>query len=294
MEASRDLVGRRKDGSEFPVEIGLNPIKTRRGVLILSVIVDITERKRLERLKDTFVSTVSHELRTPLTSICGSLGLLMGTAAKDLPERTVRLLTLAQSNSERLVKLVNDILDIEKLEAGQVVFKFKLVELRPLIEQVVDGNRGFADAYLVWLRLDIQGEAQVWADPDRLSQVVTNLISNAIKFSRPDGEVVVAAKEQNGSIRLSVRDHGDGIPAEFKPRIFQKFAQADGSNTKKTGGTGLGLSIVKEIVTRLNGNVGFADAPGGGTVFYVDLPCVEQPAVNQRPPQAMPVAVQSA
>ena len=105
---------------------------------------------------------------------------------------------------------------------------------------------------------------------------------------------MVAAKEQNGSIRLSVRDHGDGIPAEFKPRIFQKFAQADGSNTKKTGGTGLGLSIVKEIVTRLNGNVGFADAPGGGTVFYVDLPCVEQPAVNQRPPQAMPVAVQSA
>ena len=262
MEASRDLVGRRKDGSEFPVEIGLNPIKTRRGVLILSVIVDITERKRLERLKDTFVSTVSHELRTPLTSICGSLGLLMGTAAKDLPERTVRLLTLAQSNSERLVKLVNDILDIEKLEAGQVVFKFKLVELRPLIEQVVDGNRGFADTYLVGLRLDIQGEAQVWADPDRLSQVVTNLISNAIKFSRPDGEVVIAAKEQNGSIRLSVRDHGNGIPAEFKPRIFQKFAQADGSNTKKTGGTGLGLSIVKEIVTRLSGDVGFADAPG--------------------------------
>ena len=259
---SRDLVGRRKDGSEFPVEIGLNPIKTRRGVLILSVIVDITERKRLERLKDTFVSTVSHELRTPLTSICGSLGLLMGTAAKDLPERTVRLLTLAQSNSERLVKLVNDILDIEKLEAGQVVFKFKLVELRPLIEQVVDGNRGFADTYLVGLRLDIQGEAQVWADPDRLSQVVTNLISNAIKFSRPDGEVVIAAKEQDGGIRLSVRDHGNGIPAEFKPRIFQKFAQADGSNTKKTGGTGLGLSIVKEIVTRLSGDVGFADAPG--------------------------------
>ncbi len=294
MGANRDLVGRRKDGTEFPVEIGLNPIQTRRGALILSVIVDITERKRLDRLKDTFVSTVSHELRTPLTLICGSLGLLMGTAAKDLPERTVRLLSLAQSNSERLVKLVNDILDIEKLEAGQVVFKFKLVELRPLIEQVVDANRGYADTYLVRLRCDFQADGDVWADPDRLSQIVTNLISNAIKFSPPDGEVVVAVNGRSGGLRLAVRDHGEGIPAEFKPRIFQKFAQADGTNTKKTGGTGLGLSIVKEIVTRLGGEVGFADAPGGGTVFYVDLPCAEQPAVNRRMPQAAPAAVQSA
>ncbi len=294
MEANQNLCGRRKDGTEFPVEIGLNPIQTRRGVLILSVIVDITERKRLDRLKDTFVSTVSHELRTPLTSICGSLGLLMGTAAKDLPERTVRLLSLARSNSERLVKLVNDILDIEKLEAGQVVFKFKAVKIRPLIEQIVDDNRGYADTYLVRLRHDIQADGEVWADPDRLSQVLTNLIANAIKFSPPNGEVVVAVKGCGDGLRLSVCDQGDGIPAEFKPRIFQKFAQADGTNSKKTGGTGLGLSIVKEIVTRLGGEMGFADAPGGGTIFYVDLHRMEQPAVNARPPQAAPVAAQSA
>jgi PAS domain S-box-containing protein len=294
MEAKQDLVGRRKDGTEFPVEIGLNPIQTRRGILILSVIVDMTERKRLDRLKEAFVSTVSHELRTPLTSICGSLGLLMGTAAKDLPERTVRLLSLAQANSLRLVQLVNDILDIEKLEAGQVVFKFKVVELRPLIDQVIDANRGYADTYLVRLRPDFQADEQVWADPDRLSQIVTNLLSNAIKFSRPDGEVVVAVERRGDGLRLSVRDHGDGIPAEFKSRIFEKFAQTDSTNTKKTGGTGLGLSIVKEIVTRLGGAVGFADAPGGGSVFYVDLPCVEEPAVNQRLPQAAPVGVQSA
>lgn len=294
MAAKQDIVGRRKDGTEFPVEIGLSPIQTRLGVLILSVIVDVTERKRLERLKDTFVSTVSHELRTPLTSICGSLGLLMGTAAKDLPERTVRLLSLAQSNSERLVKLVNDILDIEKLEAGQVVFKFKLVELRALINQAVEGNRGYADTYLVRLRQDIQADGQVWADPDRLSQVVTNLISNAIKFSPPDGEVVVAVERRGDGLRLSVRDHGAGIPAEFKPRIFQKFAQADGTNSKKTGGTGLGLSIVKEIVARLSGAVGFADASGGGTIFYVDLPRVEELAVSKRPPQAEPATAHSA
>ena len=239
---------------------------------------DVTEQKRTERIKDEFIATVSHELRTPLTSISGSLGLLMGTAADDLPERARHLLTLAQSNSKRLVKLVNDILDIGKLESGQVTFKFRLVELRPLIEQTVDANRGFADTYLVRLRHDIRAEGEVWADPDRLAQVYTNLISNAIKFSPPDGEVVIAVEPHGGSLRISVRDHGAGIPAEFKPRIFQKFAQADGTNTRKTGGTGLGLSIVKEIVGRLGGEVGFADPPGGGTIFYVDLPCADQPS----------------
>ena len=285
MGTGRDFFAQRKDGTEFPVEIGLNQIDTPQGLHVLSVIVDITERKRLDRLKDEFVSTVSHELRTPLTSISGSLGLLMGTAADDLPERTRHLLTLAQSNSKRLVKLVNDILDIGKLESGQVTFKFRLVELRPLIEQTIDANLGFADTYLVRLRHDIRADGEVWADPDRLAQVLTNLISNAIKFSPPDGEVVVAAEPHGGSLRISVRDQGAGIPAEFKPRIFQKFAQADGTDGKKTGGTGLGLSIVKEIVGRLGGEVGFADAPGGGTIFYVELPSAEQPAMRDRPPQ---------
>lgn len=293
MAANRNICGRRKDGTEFPAEVGLKPVQTRRGGLVLCVILDISERKRLDRLKSAFVATVSHELRTPLTSICGSLGLLMGTAAKDLPERTVRLLSLAHANSQRLVKLVGDILDVEKLEAGQVVFKFKVVELRPLIEHLVDVNRGYADTYSVRLRHDIQADGEVWVDPDRLSQVVTNLISNAIKFSPPGGEVVVAVSGQDGGFRLSVRDHGEGIPAAFKPRIFQKFARADGNNVKKTGGTGLGLSIVKEIVARLGGEVGFAGAPGGGTIFHVDLPGAEEPAVNRRL-QSAPAAMRSA
>ena len=272
MQTRPDLRGRRKDGTEFPVEIGLNPIETREGQLILSVIIDITERKRLERMKDEFVSTVSHELRTPLTSIAGALGLLLGTAGGALPESARRLLSIAHSNSQRLGKLVNDILDIEKLESGQVGFKFKLVGIRPLIEQAIEANLGYADTYLVHLRPEIVAEEDVWVDPDRLSQVLANLISNAIKFSPPDGEVVVATERRGKSLRLSVRDQGSGIPPEFKSRIFQKFAQADGTNTKKTGGTGLGLSIVKEIVARLGGEVGFDDAPGGGTIFHVDLP----------------------
>jgi signal transduction histidine kinase len=235
------------------------------------------ERKRLQRLKDEFVSTVSHELRTPLTSIAGSLGLLMGNAAGKLPDAAVNLLRIAHTNSQRLVRLVNDILDIEKMESGQIVFKFGRVEIRPLIEQAIEANRGFAEGSDVRIRLeDACVVCDVRADPDRLAQVVTNLLSNAIKFSPADNEVVVAIGNGTDIVRILVRDHGPGISADFKPHIFERFAQADATNARQKGGTGLGLSIVKQIVDRLHGEVGFADAPGGGTVFHVELPCWEE------------------
>ncbi len=272
MGAVRDLFGQRKDGTEFPVEVGLNPIQTREGLLVLSAIVDISERKRLERLKDEFVSTVSHELRTPLTSISGSLGLLIGGATGKLPDSAARLLAIAQANSQRLVRLVNDILDIEKMESNRIGFYFRPVEARALVEQAIEANRGFAAGYGVRMRLDPASVAgDVHADPDRLVQVVTNLLSNAIKFSPPDREVLVAVERRAHLVRISVRDHGPGVPADFRPHMFDKFAQADATNARRKGGTGLGLSIVQQIVTRLGGTVDFADAPGGGTVFYVDL-----------------------
>jgi signal transduction histidine kinase len=241
---------------------------------ILRALRYAAERKRLERLKDEFVSTVSHELRTPLTSITGSLGLLMGKVAGNLPPPMARLLAIAHTNSKRLVRLVNDILDIEKMQAGRVVFNFSRVAVRQLVAQAIEANRGFADGYGVRIRLERgAAEADVRADPDRLLQVVTNLLSNAIKFSPESNEVVVAVEKVTSSVSLTVRDHGPGIPVDFRPLIFEKFAQADAGDARQKGGTGLGLSIVKQIVDRLSGEVGFTDAPGGGTVFHVRIPC---------------------
>jgi PAS domain S-box-containing protein len=258
----RNLLGRRRDGTEFPIEIGLYPIRNSEGPLVLGVIIDLSDRKRMDRLKDEFVSTVSHELRTPMTSISGSLGLLIGGAAGALPEPATRLILVAQSNSQRLVRLINDILDIEKIESGQTAFKFKRLGARALVEQVIEANRGYADGFHVQIRLDADATAgEVYADPDRLTQIIANLLSNAVKFSPPGGEVAVAVHERDDTVRISVRDHGHGIPNEFRPRVFEKFAQADATDARQKGGTGLGLSIVKQIVARLGGTVGFDDAP---------------------------------
>jgi signal transduction histidine kinase len=249
------------------------------------------ERKRLERLKDEFVATVSHELRTPLTSISGSLGLLMGKAAGVLPDAAARLLAIAHANSQRLVRLVNDILDIEKLESGQVVFNFRSVNVRSLVEQTMEANRGFADAHGVRMRLEVSANDQdVSADADRLSKVITNLLSNAVKFAPVDSEVIITIENREDSVRTSVRDRGPGISADFRPRLFERFAQADATNTRPKSGTGLGLSIVKQIVERLGGEVGFIDAPGGGSIFYVELPNYEDPAGHDLDPEAATAA----
>jgi len=266
---NRNLSGLRKDGTEFPVEIGLNPIHTNEGILVFGSIVDISERLRTEGLKDEFVATVSQELRTPLTSIAGALGLLVKDPGEAFSERTTRLLKIAHANSERLVQLVNSILEMEKIESGKVIFVLKRVDVRSLVEQTIEANRGFADGYGVRVRLDTaSATAEICADPDWLVQVVTNLLSNAIKFSPRGGDVLLAITKQSGAVRISVRDHGCGISADFKRRIFEKFAQADASDARQRGGAGLGLSIVKQIVARLGGQVGFDDAPGGG-----DLSC---------------------
>jgi signal transduction histidine kinase len=227
---------------------------------------------RAARLKGEFVGTVSHELRTPLTSICAALGLLVGTANGNLSDSGKRLVSIAHENCQRLIRLINDLLDFEKLEAGKVVFDIKRVVVPTLVKHAIDVNRPLAESCEVTLRAEQMAPDEIRADPDRLIQVLTNLLSNAVKFSPRGGKVAVTAQPWGEWLRISVWDQGPGIPPQFRAHIFEAFAQAESTDAAHKAGTGLGLSIVKQIVTRLGGQVGFADAPGGGTVFHVDLP----------------------
>lgn len=272
-DGAREYTARRKDGSEFEIEVSVSAMRLAEGARYVAVIRDITERRRVERMKTEFVSTVSHELRTPLTSIAGSLGLLAGGAAGSLGDRAERLLTIANNNAARLVRLINDILDIEKIESGKMPFDNRDLELRAELENFIEENRSYADGYGVEVRLVApETPAHVLADRDRLSQVITNLLSNAVKFSSPGDAVEIVLEVGPHWHRISVVDHGSGIPDEFRDRIFGKFAQADSSDTRQKGGTGLGLSIAREIVRRLEGTIWFESEPGVGTKFHVDLP----------------------
>jgi PAS domain S-box-containing protein len=279
--ARHEFIGLRKDGSEFWIEAGVNEFYVAGGVLILCAIVDVSDRKRIEQAQDDFVTTVSHELRTPMTSIAGSLGLLIGGAAGSLSPSAAHFIEIAYTNCRRLVRLVNDILDIKKLESGQMEFDFQRCDARALVEQAVEANRGFADGYNARIRLDAEeGAFDVSVDPDRFVQAVTNLLSNALKFSPPGEEVVVSIEIRGDSVRIGVRDRGAGIPAAFRPRVFEKFAQGNGTNGLQKTGTGLGLSIVRQLVVQMNGQIGFDDAPGGGTLFHIDLPVAKAEGVR--------------
>ena len=272
----REVTAWREDGTPFPVDLALSAMALPDGAHVVAVIRDITDRKKTEKLKQEFVSTVSHELRTPLTSIAGSLGLLSGAAGGELSATASRLLAIAHSNCQRLVRLINDILDIEKLESGKLRFELAPVDMRELVSSAAEGLRGYADGFGVGV--EIAGESAALAvrgDADRLIQVVTNLLSNALKFS-PRGEPVAVTLAREGHLaRISITDHGPGIPEEFQARVFSKFAQADSTGTRQKGGTGLGLAISKEIVERHGGRLWFASTPGEGATFHIDLPLIE-------------------
>ncbi len=270
----REVVGRRKDGSEFPLDLAVSEVKMDNSTHFIGITRDVTERKRVELMQKEFISTVSHELRTPLTSISGSLGLILGGVTGELPDKTRGLLTIANNNSERLIHLINDILDIEKISAGKMQFDFAIMNLTPLIKTSLEENKGYGEKLNVSFTLvdDAKEEINVRVDEKRLLQVMSNLLSNAAKYSPSGDQVEVKLEQINECVRISVHDNGKGIPTEFKSKIFSKFSQADSSDTRQKGGTGLGLNITQAIVLQLNGSIAFDSEEGRGTTFYVDLP----------------------
>jgi PAS domain S-box-containing protein len=270
---SQTFVGRRCDGSSYETEIVTTPLHLQDGLQFLVVGRDVTERRRIERMKTDFVATVSHELRTPLTSISGSLGLLAGGAGGEIGSQARRLIEIALNNSQRLIRLINDILDIEKIESGKLELEPENLSLADLLHDVVEANQGMAAKSDICLQIQpIAPGACIIADHDRMIQVLTNLLSNAIKFSPPKGVVTLSAERRDSSWRISVSDFGPGVPEEFRRRIFDKFAQADGGATRMAGGSGLGLSIVKQIVIESGGSVSFDSEVGKGSTFHVDMP----------------------
>jgi len=269
----RELIGRRKDGSTFPMELAVARILIKGNIMFTGIVRDITERKKVDRMKNEFVSTVSHELRTPLTSIRGALGLIAGGAVGELPEKMRQLIDIAYSNSERLVRLINDILDIEKIESGKVVVNMQVHALVPLIVQALEANRAYAEHYGVQYQFVQPGDLlAVNVDADRFMQVMANLLSNAVKFSPAKGMVTIKVSTQDGRVRVEVSDQGEGIPEAFQEKIFQKFTQADSSDTRQKGGTGLGLAISKALVECMHGTIGFQSEPNQGACFFFELP----------------------
>ena len=237
-------------------------------------------------MKTEFVSTVSHELRTPLTSIRGSLGLLAGGVFGTLPPNSDQMLTIAVNNTDRLIRLINDILDIERLESGHVGLSRRVCDLSELLDQALAGIRGMADQ--TGIRLEVSAtRARLNADPDRVIQTLTNLLGNAIKFSPPGSTVWLRVARVNDDLLFTIRDQGRGIPRDKVVSIFERFSQVNASDARKQDGTGLGLAICRSIVQQHGGRIwAESDGEGQGSSFFFTLPAldseIEEPEMDDR------------
>ena len=248
---------------------------------VLLIVRDITERLAVDRMKDEFVSVVSHELRTPLTSIRGSLGLIAGGVMGPLPEKAQNMAEIAVSNTDRLIRLINDILDIERMESGRVTMERTACDAAALMAQAAEVTGDMAEKAGVTLLLSPE-PVRLWADPDWIIQTFTNLLSNAIKFSPRGGTVWLEAQRQGDEVLFQVKDQGRGIPAENLESIFERFQQVDASDTREKGGTGLGLAICRSIAQKHGGRIWAESTVGEGTTIFLTLPSLveEEQAVS--------------
>jgi PAS domain S-box-containing protein len=268
---------RHKNGELVDIELrGVKFTSPSGEPMIWSTITDRRESMKLERLKTDFISTVSHELRTPLTSVNGSLDLLLSGAAGELPPKAQKLLGIAVKNNKRLIALVNDLLDIEKLSQGKLAFKPEFVSSQTLIQNAIENNLPFAELHNVSLRLGQIQDVPLYIDADRILQVMANLISNAAKFSPADSDVLIHSQLKPHVIRIAVTDQGRGLTAEQISKLFERFSQLDNSSNKEQPGSGLGLAISREIIAQSGGQIGVESEPGVGSTFWIELPLAEK------------------
>lgn len=229
--------------------------------------------EEVSHLKSSFISIVSHELRTPITSIRGSLGLIHSKVLGEIPDEVFNMVDIAYNNAHSLLLLLNDILDIEKIEAGKLDYTFTTVKVSELLQKAINNTQSYAEQYDVIFNLSIDDDnINIHADYNRMLQVINNLLSNAAKFSIEGKSVEINSKIHENNLRISITDHGVGIPEKFQPHLFEKFTQATNYDTNSRGGTGLGLSISKSIVEEHSGKISFVSEEGKGTTFFVDLP----------------------
>ncbi|MBI3728851.1 MAG: PAS domain S-box protein [Burkholderiales bacterium] len=274
-----EVTGMRKNGKKIQLSVAMSPVHdSDQNVIAASTIArDITERKQMDNMKAAFISTVSHELRTPITSIRGALGLLESGTLTELSPKALHLVRIAHDNSKRLTGLVNDILDMEKITSGHMRFEIQRVDLTALALQAIEANTGYAqERQTSFMLTECPKSAWVMGDTDRIMQVFANLLSNAAKYSPEHEQIEIRLKYHDDIFKIEVEDHGAGIPEEFRPRIFGKFAQAEEHGEKNLGGAGLGLNITKNLVETMGGSIGFESEPGMRTVFWFTLPAAAQ------------------
>ncbi len=271
--AKREISLRKSDGTVLPAELTVSAWTDAGSTRYTMVVHDLTERRHVERMKDEFLATVSHELRTPLTSVLGALGLMASGAAGALPNAALPLAEVAKRNGERLSRLIDDILDLTKLEGKQLLLQLRPMRLQQLLTESIAANQGYAERAGVKLHLESSTtDPLVQVDADRFLQIMANLLSNAIKHSRAGDAVRVSTECRAQLLLIKVRDQGPGIDPKFRARIFEKFSQADSSDRRAQGGTGLGLYITRMLAQRMGARVAVDSVPGEGAVFIVEFP----------------------